>query len=69
VIGIPLEPAAQLLEARAIAGRVHVALIEHVPEQHAVAQLRDQSIGVGPLRALLQREDLAIPLDVAGTKV
>jgi hypothetical protein len=69
VIGIPLKPAAQLAELGAIAGRVHVALIKDVAEQDPVAQLCDQSVGVGPFRAPLQREDLPIQLDVAAAEM
>jgi hypothetical protein len=69
VIRVQLQPAAQLFEPRAIAGRMHVALVEHVAEQNGIVQLRDQPVGGFPLGALLQHEDLAIQCHIASPQM
>jgi hypothetical protein len=69
MIGVRVQPGAQLRELGAVAGRVHVALIEHVAEQHAVFEPGDQPVGAAPFAPLLNAEDLPVQLDVASAEV
>ena len=53
MVGIVLHPARQLIVARAILGRVHVALKEHVAHQQPLIEVLDQAVSLAPLAVFL----------------
>ncbi len=66
MIGISIHPALELDIFGAIGGGMHVALLQDVPHQAVVLQLRDQRVGLAPLAALLQGEDVPVTRLVLG---
>jgi hypothetical protein len=60
MVRIGLHPDLQLLVFRAVLGRVHVALIEHVAQQQRVAETGHQAVGGAPVALALQGEDPAV---------
>ena len=64
VVRIGRHPAAQLRVGRAPGGRVHIALIQHMPHQPVVADLFDQRVGGRHVAGLLKREDAPIEIHV-----
>ena len=68
MVGIVRHPGLELLVFRAIGGRVHVALIEHVAHEDPVLEAGDALVGGLPIATLLESEDLAIEPLVVGTE-
>ena len=64
MIGIQLQPTAQLLIGGAIGSRMHVALIEDMPHQRPVVQLSDFTISRFPPPQRLQGEDALVELRI-----
>ena len=60
LFGVLLQPVGKLGVARAVLGRVHVALVQHPAHQHTVCQALDHAVGSSPVTFVLEREDVAV---------